>query len=128
MQTGSKRRLHRLLAPKAACAHRLCLRLRGGGKKNDGFKKSKVARATKDEVLARVSKVMTNSIDTSIGSLTRLMVKTYNDAQEANGSGKSIEFTDFGDHPAENMMRVFKPLRKSTSGECPPKCPAPRKG
>lgn len=86
-----------------------------------GIKKSKVAPATKDEVLARLSKVMTNNMDTSVGSLTRLMVKTYNDAKAARGIVTKIEFTDFGDDADNNMMLVHKPLRKSTGGKAPRK-------
>ena len=49
------------------------------------------------------------------------MVKTYNDAEAAEGSGKSIEFTDFGDDADNNFMRIYKPLRKSTQGKAPRK-------
>ena len=86
-----------------------------------GVKKSKVAPATKDDVLARLSKVMTNNMDTSVGSLTRLMVKTYNDAKTAEGSKKSIKFTGFGDHSGDNWMRVHKTARHSTQGKAPRK-------
>ena len=77
--------------------------------------------ATKADVMARLSKVMTNNLDTSVGSLTRLMKKTYNDDCAANGSGKSIVFTDFGDDAGDNWMRICKPLRKSTQGKAPRK-------
>ena len=95
-----------------------------------GVKKSKVAPATKDDVLARLSKVMTNNMDTSVGSLTRLMVKTYNNAKTAESSEKSIEFTGFGDDAGDNWMRVHKPARHSTQGKAPRKqlaTKAPRK-
>ena len=95
--------------------------MRGGGtSKARGIKKSKVAPATKGEVLARLSIVMTNNMDTSVGSLTRLMVKTYNDAKAAEGSGKTIEFADFGDHGCNNMMLVHKPLHRC-AGKAPRK-------
>ena len=95
--------------------------MRGGGtSKARGIKKSKVAPATKGEVLARLSIVMTNNMDTSVGSLTRLMVKTYNDAKAAEGSGKTIEFTDFGDYACNNMMLVHKPLHRC-AGKAPRK-------
>jgi len=57
----------------------------------------------------------------SVGSLTRLMVKTYNDDMAARGSGRWIQFTDFGDHRGDNMMLVHKTLRKSTGGKAPRK-------
>ena len=84
-------------------------------------KKAKVVPATKDDVLARLSKVYTNNLQTSVGSLTRLMVKTYNEDKVAKGSGRRIEFTDFGDHGGDNMMRLYKPARKSTGGKAPRK-------
>ena len=46
--------------------------------------------ATKDDVLARLSKVVTGNLQTSVGSLTRLMVKTYNDDMAAKGSWRRI--------------------------------------
>ena len=49
------------------------------------------------------------------------MKKTYNDDCAANGSGKSIVFTDFGDDATDNMMLVHKPLYKSTQGKAPRK-------
>ena len=64
----------------------LQLRLRGGGKP----KTRKVVPATKDDVLARLSKVVTGNLQTSVGSLTRLMVKTYNDDMAAKGSWRRI--------------------------------------
>ena len=104
----------------------LQLRLRGGGKsktrKTIGKpKKAKVVPATKDDVLARLTKVLTNNLQTSVGSLTRLMVKTYNDDKAAEGSGKWIQFTDFGDDATNNAMLVHKTLRKSTGGKAPRK-------
>ena len=84
-------------------------------------KKAKVVPATKDDVLARLSKVVTGNLQTSVGSLTRLMVKTYNDDKAAEGSGKRIKFADFGDHATDNMMLVHKPLRKSFGGKAPRK-------
>ena len=104
----------------------LQLRLRGGGKsktrKTIGKpKKAKVVPATKDDVLARLTKVLTNNLQTSVGSLTRLMVKTYNDDKAAEGSGKWIQFTDFGDDATCNMMCLHKPARKSTGGKAPRK-------
>jgi len=77
-----------------------------------------VVPATKDDVLARLSKVVTGNLQTSVGSLTRLMVKTYNDDK---GSGRWIQFTDFGDDATNNMMLVHKTLRKSTGGKAPRK-------
>ena len=105
----------------------LQLRLRGGGKsktrKTIGKpKKAKVVPATKDDVLARLSKVVTGNLQTSVGSLTRLMVKTYNEDMVAKGSGRRIEFTDFGEiGSGDNMMRLYKPARKSTGGKAPRK-------
>ena len=104
----------------------LRLRLRGGGKsktrKTIGKpKKAKVVPATKDDVLARLSKVYTNNLQTNVGSLTRLMVKTYNEDKVAKGSEARFEFTDFGDDATCNMMRLHKPARKSTGGKAPRK-------
>ena len=85
-------------------------------------KKAKVVPATKDDVLARLSKVCTNNLQTDVGSLTRLMVKTYNEDMVAKGSGRRIEFTDFGEiGSGDNMMRLYKPARKSTGGKAPRK-------
>ena len=84
-------------------------------------KKAKVVPATKDDVMARLSKVVTGNLETSVGSLTRLMVKTYNDDKAAEGSGKRIQFTDFGDDATNNAMLVHKTLRKSTGGKAPRK-------
>ena len=102
----------------------LRLRLRGGGtSKTRGIKKSKVAPATKDDVLARLSIVMTNNYGTlwhphnGVGNLTRLMVKTYNDAKAAEGSEKTIKFTDFGNDTDNNMMLVHRlPLHHCLGG------------
>ena len=44
-----------------------------------------------------------------VGSLTRLMVKTYNDNSAAKGSGRCIKFTDFGDDATNNMMLIYEP-------------------
>ena len=56
-----------------------------------------------------------------VGSLTRLMVKTYNDDKAARGSGRTIQFTDFGNDADNNMMLVHKPARRSTGGKAPRK-------
>ena len=83
-----------------------------------------MAPATKDDVLARLSKVMTNRNDyhfnAPVGSLTRLMVKTYNDDKAARGSGRTIQFTDFGNDADNNMMLVHKPLHRC-AGKAPRK-------
>ena len=49
------------------------------------------------------------------------MVKTYNDAEAAGGSGKTIGFTDFGDDADNNMMLTTLTLRRSTGGKAPRK-------
>lgn len=51
-----------------------------------------------------------------VGSLTRLMVKTYNDDYAANGSGRRIKFTDFGDDATNNMMLIYEPPVQSGQG------------
>ena len=51
-----------------------------------------------------------------VGSLTRLMVKTYNDKRAAKGSGRCIVFTDFGDDATNNMMLIHEPPVQSGQG------------
>ena len=44
------------------------------------------------------------------------MVKTYNDDKAAEGSGRWIQFTDFGDDATNNMMLIYEPPVQSGQG------------